>query len=75
MIKFNNNRGRVIAHVGHISTDIAVDLAQHAEKCNVDMISSIGTVHYRRSFEGNMNHYSAIAGSISLPFLIYSLQM
>lgn len=73
VIKFNRGRGKVIAHVGHISTDIAVQLAKFAESKGADLISSVGPVYYGQSFEGATRHYKAIAEATDLPFLIYAL--
>jgi len=73
VIKFNRGRGKVIAHVGHTSTDIAVQLAWFAESKGADLISSVGPVYYAQTFEGAKRHYKAIAESTSLPFLIYAI--
>ena len=75
VVKFNAGRGKVIAHVGHISTDQAVDLARFAAKAGVDMNSSVGPVYYGQSFEAAYRHYGAIAGATDLPFIIYALGM
>ena len=75
VVKCNRGRGKVIAHVGQISTDRAVDLAKAAADCGVDMVSSVGPVYYGQSFEGAMRHYKAIAMATDLPFVIYSLGM
>ena len=73
VVKFNRGRGKVIAHVGHISTDTAAQLAKHAEQCGVDAISAVGTVYFGSTFDHTYRHYSRIAGATGLPFLIYSL--
>jgi len=75
VVKFNARRGKVIAHVGHISTDQAVDLARFAAKTGVDMNSSVGPVYYGQSFEAACRHYGAIAGATDIPFMIYALGM
>jgi len=72
-VKFTAGRAKVIAHVGHISTDRAVELAKYAAKCGVDMLSSTGPVYYGQSFEGAVRHYTAIAGATDLPFITYSI--
>ena len=73
VVKFTAGRGKVIAHVGHISTDQAVDLAKFAAKVGVDMNSSVGPVYYGQSFEAAYRHYGAIAAATDLPFMIYAL--
>ena len=70
----NAGRGRVIAHVGHISTDIAADLARFAASCGVDAVSAVGPVYFGTTFEGAYRHYSEIANATALPFIIYSLE-
>ena len=70
----NAGRGRIIAHVGHISTDVAVRLAKFAASCGVDAISAVGTVYYGTTFAGAYRHYADIAGATDLPFIIYSLE-
>ncbi len=73
VIDSNHGRGRVIVHVGHVSTECAVTLARFAEQCGADMISSVGPVYYAQSFEGTCRHYRAIAEATGLPFLVYAL--
>jgi len=75
VVKFNHRRGKVIAHVGHISTDVAVELARHAEKCGADAISAVGPVYFGPTFDHAYRHYSEIAGSTGLPFIVYSLEL
>lgn len=73
VVKFNRGRGKVIAHVGHISTDIAVELARHAARCGVDALSAVGPVYFGPTFDHAYRHYHDIAGATDLPFIIYSL--
>jgi len=75
VIKFNKGRGKIIVHAGHISTDTAVRLARHAEKCGADVVSAVGPVYFGSTFDHAYRHYSQIANSTGLPFLIYSLQI
>ena len=71
VVKFNKGRGKVIAHVGHISTDVAIRLAQYAEKCGADALSAVGPIFFGQTLEGMFRHYEAIANATDLPFLIY----
>ena len=46
-----NGKCKVIAHVGTISQNTAVELAQHAAKCGADAISSIPPFYYGFPFD------------------------
>ncbi len=73
VVKSNRGRAKVIAHAGHISTDVAVRLARYAEKCGVDAISAVGPVYYAQTVEGTYLHYREIAQASALPFIVYAL--
>jgi len=63
---------RLIAHVGgSLNTRNAVELAKHAEKMKLDAVSSVAPIYYRFRFNEIFNYYKTLAGSTSLPFLIY----
>ena len=66
-------RGKVIAHVGHPSTDVAERLARKAADSGADWIASIAPIFYGTSREGAIRHYTQIAKATDLPFMIYSL--
>lgn len=66
-------RGTSIVHVGHTSTKVAIELAQHAESIGADMISSVPPIYYPVGPEGIMLHYRQIAESVSLPVLVYNI--
>lgn len=68
----NRGRGKLIAHVGAVSTDDAVELARYAADCGYDWVSAIQTVFFGQDFESVRAHYARIAGATSLPFMIYS---
>lgn len=70
--KFNRGRAKIIVHVGHDSTDTAMDLARHAAKCGADAVSALAL--RGGTFDHAYRHYSRIAGSTDLPFLIYSVR-
>jgi len=73
VVKANKGRGKVIAHVGCVSTDDAVELARHAAEVGVDWVSSVGPVYFGQSFQGAYRHYQRIAEATDLPFMIYSI--
>ena len=65
-----NNCG-IIAHIGSISQDEAIDLAKHAKRNNVDAISSIPPFYYPFSFEEIKSYYYNIVDKVDLPMIIY----
>jgi N-acetylneuraminate lyase len=73
VVEETRGEGKVIVHVGHISSDIAASLAHHAEKIGADAISSTPPVYYPVGIEGTFYHYKIIASACSLPFLAYNI--
>ena len=63
----------VIAHIGHISLDIAVDLAKHAEHTGATGIASVPPFYFRFSFEEVKNYFYSLADSVSIPLTVYNL--
>lgn len=72
-VKAAGGRAKLIAHVGCLSTDDAVDLAKSAAKAGVDWVSSVAPVYFGQSFEAAFDHYRRISSATDLPFMIYSL--
>lgn len=68
------NRGRVtlIAHVGTISTDAAIDMAKSAEALGYDAISAVAPFYYTFSYEAIMGYYRDIVSSVKVPMIIYN---
>jgi N-acetylneuraminate lyase len=67
-----NGKAAIIAHIGCISTSQAISLAKHAEKLNIDAISSIAPFYYKFSFEEIKNYYFNIVNNVNLPMIIYN---
>lgn len=65
---------KVMAHVGHPSSDVAADLARESARAGADWIGAIGPVFYGNSFEATCRHYTKIASASELPFMIYAFQ-
>jgi N-acetylneuraminate lyase len=63
----------VIVHVGALSTDESVRLANHAEAHGADGISSVGPIYYAASPEMGLEHYRKISSATSLPFFPYQI--
>lgn len=71
--KISAGRIPVIVHVGSLTTAESIRLAQHAEKCGVDGISSVPPIYYTGNADTALAHYSKIAESTNLPFFPYQL--
>ena len=69
--------GRVplISHVGAIGTKISIDLAKHAEKTGVDVLSSVPPFYWKFSDDSVYNYYKAITESTDLPMIVYSIAL
>lgn len=68
-----SGKAKVIAHVGHPSTEEAVRLAKLAADAGADWIASIAPIFYGNSAAGTFRHYKAISNATELPFMIYAL--
>ncbi|MEO6136538.1 MAG: dihydrodipicolinate synthase family protein [Ginsengibacter sp.] len=71
--KTSAGRIPVVVHVGSLTTKESIRLAQHAEKCGVDGISSVPPIYFTGNADNALEHYKNIAGSTSLPFFPYQL--
>ena len=66
-------RAKLIAHVGCVATDDAVELARFAAKVGIDWVSSVAPVYFGQTFEAAYRHYERISNATDLPFMIYSI--
>ena len=64
-------RARLIAHVGAVRTDDAVELAWYAADVGCDWVSSVAAVFFGQTFEAQYRHYKAISEATDLPFMAY----
>lgn len=64
-------KAAVIAHVGCIGQELAMDLARHAKNAGADAISSVPPFYYGFSFEEIKRYYFALAEA-GLPVVIYN---
>ena len=67
-------RAKLIAHVGCVATDDAVELARFAAKVGIDWVSSVAPVYFGQTFEAAYRHYERISNATDLPFMIYSIK-
>lgn len=73
-VKAAGGKAKLIAHVGCVATDDAVELARHAAKIGIDWVSSVAPVYYGQNFNAAYRHYERISNATDLPFMIYSLK-
>lgn len=66
------DRVTLIAHVGTISTDSAIEMAKCAENLGYDAISAVAPFYYGFPLEAILGYYQDIANSTSLPMIIYN---
>jgi N-acetylneuraminate lyase len=65
----------IIAHVGAVSTDMAVQLAKDAEKAGATAVSSVPPIYYQVGLEGMIRHITAIVQATDLPTYYYHIPM
>ncbi|MFL6515302.1 MAG: 4-hydroxy-tetrahydrodipicolinate synthase [Chthoniobacterales bacterium] len=68
-------RGRcaVLAGTGSYSTRDAIEAAKQAQSLGVDGLLIVAPYYNKPSQEGLFQHFSAIAGSTSLPIMLYNI--
>ena len=65
---------KVLAGAGSNSTQEAVEIAKHAQKCGVDAIFSVSPYYNKPSQEGLYQHYKTIANAVpDLGFMLYNV--
>lgn len=67
-----SRRVPVIAHVGALSTRIAVDLAAHAVRAGAAAVAAIPPIYYAVDLDAIKEHYRQIA-AVGLPLWIYHI--
>lgn len=68
----NAGRTTLIAHVGTICTDHAIDMAKYAKEVGFDAISAVAPFYYGFSYEAIKNYYLDIVNSVDIPMIIYN---
>lgn len=71
-VKAAKGNAKLIAHVGCINTDDAIELARAAADTGCDWVSSVPPVYYGQKPAEVFNHYHLISEATDLPFLIYA---
>ncbi len=67
------DRGTIIAYTGSNSTNEAIEATKGAEKIGVDACLSVVPYYNKPNQEGIYQHFKAIAGSTSLPIIMYNI--
>lgn len=70
--KANAGRTTMIAHVGTICTDHAIEMARCAEAEGYDAISAVAPYYYGFGYEAIKHYYCDIAESVSIPMIVYN---
>jgi len=65
----------VIAHVGAIGTYLSVNLAEHAQECQVDALSSVPPFYFKFSADQVFNYYNDLTASSDLPMIVYNIPL
>lgn len=65
-------RAPVIAHIGSIRTDEAIELARHAEALGVDAMSAVPPFYYAFRRDEVLGYYQDLLGASDLPMVIYN---
>lgn len=68
-----SGRATVISHVGALSTNEAVTLADYSSKKGCDAISSVPPFYYKYSFTEIKKYYTDIVAASSIPMIIYHI--
>lgn len=63
----------IIAGTGSNSTEHAVKLSVAAEEAGADALLVVSPYYNKASIEGLITHYIAIAGSVSIPIILYNV--
>lgn len=68
----NNGEKLVMAHIGQIATEHAIDLGRHARAAGADAVSSISPFYYKFTNEEIKHYYLDLMNALQMPFFIYN---
>lgn len=68
-----NGRVPVIAGTGSNNTNHSIELSQYAERVGVDGLLVVTPYYNKTSQKGLIEHYTAIANSVTCPLIIYNV--
>jgi 4-hydroxy-tetrahydrodipicolinate synthase len=67
------DRGSVVAGTGNYNTDESIELSREAEKVGADALLLTVPYYNKPPQEGMYQHFKTIAGSVSLPCMLYNV--
>jgi N-acetylneuraminate lyase len=65
-------KATIIAHIGSIATDHAIELGRHAADLGVDAVSSIPPFYYKFSLPEIKSYYLDIVEAVNAPMILYN---
>lgn len=71
-VKVNRNRVPIIAQIGAINTQTAVELARHAQSLEVDAVASIPPFYIPTDEEAIYAHFKEIIEAVDIPAYTYN---
>ena len=71
-VKVNRNRVPIIAQIGAINTQTAVELARHAQSLKVDAVASIPPFYIPTDEEDTYAHFKKIIEAVDIPVYAYN---
>lgn len=72
-VRIAAGRVPVIAGAGSNSTSHAIELSREAEKAGADAVLSVVPYYNKPTQAGMLAHFTAVAGSIGLPLILYDV--
>ena len=72
-VEVANGKIPVCAGAGSNSTEEAMSLAKHAEKCGADSVLVVTPYYNKPSQEGMFQHFKSIADAIEIPIIMYNI--
>ena len=75
VVKLARGRVPLVVGVGSSGTREAIELARHAEGAGADAVLAVSPFYWKVGEEALFNHFTAVAGSVNIPVLLYNLPM
>ena len=73
VVKGTRKRVPIMAGTGSNSTQTAITSSQRAESIGVDALLQVVPYYNKPNQEGMYQHFKAVAGSVSLPIMLYNI--
>lgn len=75
VIRATNGGAYVVAHVGMPGTELAIELARHAEQAGADALASVPPFYYLHAYESIERYYFDLAEATKLPLIVYNVSL